>query len=400
MFVDAGRRHTPQPAYVRFAMLGLFAMGMVMALLGAGLQLWSLQLSLDARTAGNIFPALAAGLLAAFFLSREPAKSVGPGTRVLFVASGVLAATALAAMSFVYAAAWLPGPMFVLGTALGCFAGAAAALLERILTPRRARGVLDLAAVSFCLGGLAGCLSIRAAAGFVSPAGILRALAVLPLLAAVAASRAWRLRLPLPSVVREPDGRPRTFSLNFFLVSCSLLLQSAAYGIAACWLTVYLSRALGLTTRGGMTVLVVFWTALAAGRTAAARLPALRDSVASLAGPTAASCLGCVFLLQTARASGAAVGAALLGLGLGSLHLLTLRAMERRCTAGHESRLRELLFLSLAAALLACWPVGRFESALGIELAVWAPLGCSLAAAAALLVFVIEQRVSGESALA
>ena len=115
MFVDAGRRHTPQPAYVRFAMLGLFAMGMVMALLGAGLQLWSLQLSLDARTAGNIFPALAAGLLAAFFLSREPAKSVGPGTRVLFVASGVLAATALAAMSFVYAAAWLPGPMFVLG---------------------------------------------------------------------------------------------------------------------------------------------------------------------------------------------------------------------------------------------------------------------------------------------
>ena len=122
--------------------------------------------------------------------------------------------------------------------------------------------------------------------------------------------------------------------------------------------------------------------------------------MASLAGPTAASCLGCVFLLQTARASGAAVGAALLGLGLGSLHLLTLRAMERRCTAGHESRLRELLFLSLAAALLACWPVGRFESALGIELAVWSPLGCSLAAAAALLVFVIEQRVSGESALA
>ena len=180
------------------------------------LQLWSLQLSLDARTAGNIFPALAAGLLAAFFLSRGPAKSVGPGTRVLFVASGVLAATALAAMSFVYAAAWLPGPMFVLGTALGCFAGAAAALLERILTPRRARGVLDLAAVSFCLGGLAGCLSIRAAAGFVSPAGILRALAVLPLLAAVAASRAWRLRLPLPSVVRESAGRPRTFSLNFF----------------------------------------------------------------------------------------------------------------------------------------------------------------------------------------
>ncbi len=399
MFVDAGRRHTPQPVYVRFAMLGLFGLGMGLALLGSGLQLWSLQLSLDARTAGNIFPALVAGLFAAFFLGREWMKSVGPGTRILFVTSGVLAAFALAAMSFVYDAAWLPGPMFVLGAALGGFAGAAAALLARILTPSRARGALDMAGVGFCLGGLSGCLLIRAAVGFVSLDGILRAMAALPLLAAVAASRAWRFRFPLPASVRSPAGRPGTFSLNFFLLSFSLLLQSAAYGIAGCWLTVYLSRALGLTTRGGLTVLVVFWAASTVGRAAAARLPSLRDSMLSLAGPTAASCLGCVFLLQTAQPSGAAVGAALLGLGLGALHLLTLRMMERRCTLVHESRLIALLFFSFAAALLACWPVGRFAGALGIELAVWAPLGCSLAAAAALLVFAVEHRVSGESAL-
>ncbi len=400
MLADAGRRHTPEPVYVRFAMLGLFSLGMGLALLGAGLQLWPLQLSLDARAAGNAFPALAAGLSTAFFLGREPAETVGPGARVLFVTSGILAATALAAMSFAYDAAWLLGLTFVLGASLGGFAAAVAALLPRILTPKRAPAVLDLAGVSFCLGGLAGCLTIRAAVGFASLDGILRFLAVLPLLVAVAASRAWQFRFPLPSADRAPAGRPATFSLNFFLLSFSLLLQSAAYGIAACWLTVYLSRGLGLASRGSLTVLIVFWASAAAGRAAAARLPSLRDNLLSLAGPTAASCLGCVFLLQTARPSGAAVGAALLGLGLGALHLLTLRMMECRRTAARRSRLSVLLFSSLLVALAACWPVGRLQGAWGIELVIWAPLGCALAAAAALLVFVIENRVSGTSALA
>lgn len=400
MFVDAGPRHTPRPVYVRFAMLGLFGLGMALGLLGAGCRLWSLHLSLDARAAGDIFPALAAGLFAALFPGRGHTQSVGPGVRVLFLVSGVLAAFALAALSFVYDAARLPLPMFFLGAALGGFARASAVLLEHVLTPRRARSVLDLAGVAFCLGGLAGCLLIRAAVGFVSPDGILRMLAVLPLTAAVAAWRAWRFRFSPPSAERSRAARSGTFSLNFFLLSAGLLLQSAAYGVAGCWLAVYLSRALGLTTRGGLTVMVAFWAASTAGRAAAARFPALSGGAVSLAGPTAASCLGCVFLLQTAQPSGAAVGAALLGLGLSSLHLLTLRTMQRNGMLVRGGRLRSLLFASLAAALLACWPVGRFEGALGIELAVWASLGCALAAAAALLVFTVEQRLSGESALA
>ncbi len=400
MFADAGRRHTPEPVYVRFAMLGLFSVGMGLALLGAALQLWSLQISLDARTAGNAFPALAAGHLTAFFLGREPAKVVGPGTRVLLVVSGVLAAMTLAAMSFVYDAARLLGPLFVLGAALGGFAGAAAGLLARILTPKRAREALNLAGVSFCLGGFAGCLMIRTAVNFVSLDGVLRLMAVLPLLAAIAASRVRLFRFPVPNAVRAPVGWLRMLSLNLLLLSFSLLLQSAAYGIAGCWLAVYLSRALGFTTRGGLMALVVFWAASAVGRVAAARLLSLKDGMLALVGPTTASCLGCVFLLQTARPSGAAVGTALLGLGLGSLHLLTLRMMERRCTGAHQSLLGVLLFSSLLAALVACWPMGLFHGVLGIRLVIWAPLGCLLASAAVLLVVVIENRVSGESALA
>lgn len=403
MFVGAGRRHTrrhtPRPAYARFAVLGLFGLGMALGLLGAGIQLWSLHLSLDARAAGDVFPALAAGLAAALFAGRGRAETVGPGVRVLFIVSGLTAALALAAASFAYEAALLPLPMLLLGAALGGFARASAALLEHIVVPRRSRSARDLAGVAFCLGGLTGCLLIRAAVGFVSPDGILRALAVLPLPVAAAAWRAWRFRFSAPGGGGPRAGRRGAFSLNFFLLGSSLLLQCAAYGIAACWLTAYLSRALGLTTRGGLTALVVFWAAAAAGRAAAVRLPSLGESLLSLGGSAAACCLGCLFLLQTAQPSGAAAGAALLGLGLSSLHVLTLRMMER-CVHVRGGGLRGFWFASLAAVMPACWLVGRFAGELGIELAVWAPLGCVLAAAAALLIFAAEHRVSGASALA
>lgn len=399
MFVGGGRRHTPRPAYVRFAVLGLFGLGMALGLLGAGIQLWSLHFSLDARAAGGVFPALGAGLAAALFAGRGRAETVGPGVRALFIVSGLGGALALGAASLAYEAALLPLPMLFLGGALGGFAWGAAALLEHVADARRSRSLRDLAGVAFCLGGLTGCLLIRAAAGWVSPEGILRALAVLPLAVAAAAWRAWRFRFSLPGGGRRRAGRRGAFSLNFFLLGSSLLLQCAAYGIAACWLTAYLSRALGLTTRGGLGALVVFWAAAAAGRAAAVRLPSLGESLLSLGGSAAACCVGCLFLLQTARPSGAAAGAALLGLGLSSLHVLTLRMMER-CARVGGGGLRGFWFASLAAVLPACWLVGRFAGELGIELAVWAPLGCVLAALAALLIFAAEQRVSGGAALA
>lgn len=401
MFADAGLRHTPEPVYVRFAMLGLFSLGIGLALLGAGLQLWSRQLSLDAHTAGNLFLALAGGLLAAFFPSRKAAESMGSGIRVLLIVSGILAAVDLAAMSLLYDTARLFGPMFVLGAVLGGFVGAVAGLLAQILTSRRVHEIFNLAGTSFCLGGLTGCLTIRVLAGFVSVDWILRFMAVLPLLAVVAILRVGQFRFQPSKALRAPTGGFRALSPSFFLLHGSLLLQAAAYGIAACWLTVYLSRALGLASRGSLTILLVFWAALTVGRAASVRMPALGDSLLSLVGPTAVSCLGCVFLLQTAQSSGAAVGVALWGFGMGSLHPLTLRMLRRRYTVSRQQvRLSALLFSSLASALVACWPVGRFSGVFGIELVIWAPLVCSLAAATALLVLVIENRVSGESALA
>ncbi len=400
MFADAGLRHTPEPVYVRFGMLGLFSLGLGLGLLGAILQVWSLQLSLDAPTAGNIFLVLAAGLLPAFLLARKIAGSVGPGTRWLFVVSGVLASIDLLAMSFIYDAALLVAPMFVLGLALGGLADAVAALLSQILTERRAHEILNLAGVSFCLGGLAGCLSIRLTIGFFSADGILRLMAVLPLIAVAAAARAGRLRFRAPTPPDRRIGWAQVISPSLLLLGLSLLLQAAAYGIVGCWLTVYLSRALGLTTRGSLAVLLVFWGALTVGRVVAARMPPLRDSILSLVGPTAAFCLGFLFLLQTTQSSGAAVGTALLGVGLGAIHPLTLRMVQRRYPVVEQSRLSALMFLSLAGALLACWPVGRLMDTLGIGLIVWAALGCSMVASLLLLILVIENRVSGESAVA
>ena len=130
MFVGGGRRHTPRPAYARFAVLGLFGLGMALGLLGAGIQVWSLHFSLDARAAGGVFPALGAGLAAALFAGRGRAETVGPGVRVLFIVSGLGAALALGAASLAYEAALLPLPMLFLGGALGGFAWGAAALLE------------------------------------------------------------------------------------------------------------------------------------------------------------------------------------------------------------------------------------------------------------------------------
>ena len=400
MFADAGLRHTPEPVYVRFGMLGLFSLGLGLGLLGAILQIWSLQLSLDAPTAGNIFLVLAAGLLPAFLLARKVASSVGPGTRLLFALSGTLATIDLVAMSFIYDPALLIAPMFVLGIALGGLAGAVAALLSQILTEKRAHQILNLAGVSFCLGGLAGCLLVRLTVGFVSPDGILRLMAVLPLLAVAATARAGKLQFRAHRSTDGAIGWAQVISPSLWLLGLSLLLQAAAYGIVGCWLTVYLSRALGLTTRGSLAVLLVFWGALTVGRVVAARMPPLRDSISSLVGPTAAFCLGFVFLLQTRQPSGATVGAALLGLGLGAIHPLTLRMVQRRYPVVQQSRLSALMFLSLAGALLACWPVGRLMDTLGIGLVIWAALGCSVVASLLLLILVIENRVSGESAVA
>ncbi len=181
-------------------------------------------------------------------------------------------------------------------------------------------------------------------------------------------------------------------------MAASFVVQAATCLMAACWLAVHLLRGVGLSGLSAATLLMVFWAALCTGWALARRVARHWDSLSSISVPLALGVPGSLFLMIGWH-PGVGLGAALLGLGIGTLFALTLRLGHWPSALGRCRWILRSLHLALPAGLVLGWGTGSLAFAAGSGALVWAILGGFLVAVATVVLLVVDYRVSGDPAL-
>ena len=391
-------RRTPGTLHVQLAMLSLLTQGLGIGFLGI---LVSRQ-QLFGQPAGFAVLAAAGGALVALLPGRPfSARSApGPITRGFLVGCGIVAGGGLIAMHFVPRAG-LPeeASLLLLGLATGACSRLALALLLPMLPARGAASLLGLAGVSFGTGGLlANAASVVATSAAIAGELPLWAAAV-PLLLAFAAVKARDLRLSDVKGIAGAHDKLRNTSPRSILLAASLALQGATCVIAACWLTVYLSREVGLSEADELAIAALFWMALCTGVALARRLPRIRENLATVAMPPTLAVPG-GFLLLADSHPGVALGTTLLGLALGLLFPLTLGLVHWPSVLARCRWILRSLHLALPFGLSAAWMAEPLASVAGSwDWLIWAIVGCFLLASSSVAVLMADYRLSGDPAL-
>ena len=378
-------------------MSGLLLLGAVIGFVGAMLPVWAGRLTLDVLDAGRALAALGAGSLAAALLPRRFGWDQGANLRKLFAAGALCCAAALWCLPWATDANLLAGPLAGLGFGGGAVSAAAAGLLRSATTGRRISTLLNLAGVAFGLGAIASSALVWWLVDFVSWQALARLCAVLPAALAVLNWRARAFDLAAAAAPSELDWR-KALTPAAILLALSLFIQALNYGVMGGWLALYSFRKLGATAPASLAVLFAFWLALTSGRVAATRLPAILSRMRALAGVSAASVLGCLFLLNTADPSGAMAGAALVGAGLGALHPLTMSAAARRSGERPAAFIPGFFVTTFLGGILLAGLIGPLAGRFGLDVVVWSSLTGSVAALLVLSLIAIESKLSEAAA--
>lgn len=391
-------RRTPGTLHVQLATLSLLAQGLGIGFLGI---LVSRQ-QLFGQAAGFAVLAAAAGACVAVLPGKRFSVRAAPGlgTRGFLVGCGVVAGGGLIALQVMPSVGWAEQASFLLlGLATGGCSRLALALLLPMLPAHGAASLLGLAGVSFGTGGLlANAVSVAATSAAIAGTLALWAAAV-PLLLAFTALRSSDLRLPKVESTAGALDKPRNTSPRSILLAASLALQATTCVIAACWLTVYLSREVGLSGADGLAIAALFWIALCTGLALARRMPRIRENIGALAVPSTLAVPG-GFLLLTDSHPGIALGATLLGLALGVLFPLTLGLGHWPSVLGRCRWILRSLHLALPCGLSAAWMAGSLAIVAGSwDWLVWAIVSCFLLASSSVAVLMADYRVSGDPAL-
>lgn len=382
---------------MRITMLCLFTQGLGLGFLGV----LALRETLLAQASGAVFLTAAVGALVAVLPGPGLTLrgGLGPFGRLFLLVCGVAACLGLLAAAGLHSFQRSPTPAFCLSVAVGGSLRLALGLLLRMLPLRGARAVFGLAGVSFGLGGCMGHLLALTALSLSSASLLLGCAAVVPALLAVCAHRTGRLHSGLAGAAASalppttvPGARNRLFA-------ASLVLQAIAGSLASVWLMGYLARSRDSAGSHGTTILAMFWLALAGGWMLSGRIPGPLDRWQVLALPTLPTVAGGVVLALAPMSAALAAGAALLGGGLGLACALTLCMGQRPTVLASCRWAVSSLRFSPPVALAACWLVGGLVGILGIDAVVWAVLACSLGALAALILLILDYRVTGAQAV-
>lgn len=397
MSAMGAHRLTPGPSHVRLAMLALLTLGSALAFLGTFISLDAL----PAHAAGYGSALASAGALLAGLPGSRLARGYVPGPRTCGYLAGcaVLSAGGLVTLTLrPEALDRFPelAPALLIGMAAGGSARLAMGLVLPMLPTRRAASLLGLAGASLGGGGLVASLAAWVLLSVADADFVLAIAAVTPMSLAYAALRTRALGLEHPAEPDQHGGRSDTSTPRSFVLAASLVLQTAAFGILACWLAAYLARTSGLSGAFGAGSLAVMWLGLAIGWALAVRLPLVLDDLLVLCIPAALYCAGLFALLWLPWSAAAPCGAGLAGLGIGILFPMTLRLAHWPAAIGKCRWIARSIQWSLPVALLIGWAVGVLFFAVASAALVWGVLACFLGASAAIAVVVGDYRVSGD----
>ena len=391
-------RRSPDPVRVRWLVGGVFLVGVLVAVPGSVLPVWSSPLPVDSTSGSLVFAGLTLGLLAGILYAPRLRKQGDMGTRRLLAVSLALTAMAFVALSTTQVVLQLFAGWFGLGVAGGGLVAVVSTLFPHVLTPSHAITVLHLAGLT--LGGAGVIVSLLFSVAMQGP-GTAPVLLIMSSLTLVSSIWAWRSRAlegTPPLVLSEfPLGWKDAANPVVVLLALSIVVQSASQWAVAGWLPAYLSRRFGLSGSVGLLVLASFWLSLSMARLLAGRQVKLDSPLRWLGWPTVASLAGCLLLLQFQDLSGAVAGSLLLGVGLGSLHPVTLTLMGRSYMWNRSGFVYGVLSLWVITGLPISVLIGYLAKRVGIEVVVWIVAGNALLAFLLLATVLVESRLAKEA---
>ncbi len=359
------------PWLMSSACAGMFAFGIVMAVLGASLPALFSRIAFDKGEAGVLFLVMNLAMLGMSVL-------FGPfvdrfGFRVFLAGSAFLVAASLFLFARAASYAVLVAAAAVLGFGGGGLNGGTNALAAD-LYPERRTSALSLLGIFFGFGALAvpfliGTLLERLGLGTILAVAAVLALAPGALYAALKFPGAKQAQgFPIAraaEVVRHP---------TLWLLGVLLFFQSGNEFTVGGWLSTHLHESFGLAASTAALVLAGYWAAIMAGRLVTARL-AGRVADRTIIFASAGLSLAAALLLALAPSAGAAAaGAVALGFGFAAIYPTTLAVAGGLFPNLTGTAFSLIFVVALVGGMLCPWLAGRIAQSEGVRAALFIPV--------------------------
>ena len=384
------------PSGPRWALAGFLLSGFLLALLGAILPAWGYHRDPPQfTTVGNYFLCLAIGLVAA----AAPARRIMARRGVAFLlafSSGLACAALLylASLSPAASAWWRALGLLSLGTGAG--------LLNMALFHAISLRYQSDAAETVNMGGVwygVGCLVATMLVGGTFPAlAVPVILALMALVPGIFAGLYSRASYPPGSAATEPTLRQALAdfrSPGAILFALLLFFQFGNEWSLAGWLPLFLIRRVGLSLKGALLTLALYWLFLLTGRLGSvAILPRVRHG-RLLLGSVVSALFGCLILASTKTGFGAASGVFFVGAGYASIFPLVAEAIGRRFPYYHPGFFNSIFSLALVGGLLAPASLGYAAAAWGVGVVIGIPLLGTCMVMLLILLIWLESKVTG-----
>jgi fucose permease len=380
----------------RRALAGFLLSGFLLALLGAILPAWGYHRDPEEFVAvGNFFLSLAAGIVAAIGISKPILRRRSLGFLLVFGCALCCLSLCYLALIGLAASAW----QRALGLlALGIGAGLLNMALFHAISPSYqsdAATTVNRGGIWYGLGCLLASLLVWGTFYAYTVPSILIFMAVVPGMFAVAYSR---VSYTAPSEGAQPTFQQalRDFrSFGAVMFALLLFFQSGNEWSVAGWLPLFLIRRVGLSPKGALFLLALYWFFLMTGRlVAVAILPRVRHT-RMLMGSVVVAIFGCLLLFFTDNGFGAGMGVFFLGAGYASIYPLVAEAIGRRFPYYHPGFFNGIFSFALVGGLIAPATLGYAASQWGVGVVIGIPLIGMFLVMILLVVIWLESKVTG-----
>lgn len=369
---------------------GIFAFGIVAALVGAVVPALSGPLSITLGDVGTLFLVMNFAMLAASLVLGLVVDRFG--LKVPIVAGAALVAGGLALIAGAGRAADLLPAVACLGFGGGCLNGATNTLVADLHDDeKRKAAALNLLGVFFGFGALGLPFSLGALTESLGLAGLLYVAAALCLAVTVAA-----VALPFPAP-KQRQGWPLAQMPRFartplvWVLGFLLFFQSGNEFLLGGYIATFLTRELSVPVGAASYVLAGYWAAMMTARMGLSRLLLHVSAPAVVLGSAGVSAIGALVIGAAGTPAVAAAGAVLTGLALGGIFPTVLGLASARFHE-HSGTVFGILFtIALSGGMLVPWLSGHLAAAAGLR---WVFVLAAVNFAAVAALSVAAQRAS------